>query len=72
MHAKNMVLETQQINLTLNFPVLGGIFRKGGLIVLVVALNKVLKDGAAFKDTELLPVGPCIRNGRDPAIRVDL
>jgi hypothetical protein len=52
--------------------VLTGVLCIRNLVVLVVAINNVFKDGSAFKDTDLLPIGPCIRDGGNSAIGVDL
>ena len=41
-------------------------------MVFVVAVHKVLKDGTALKDADLLPIGPFIRDGGDTAIGVNL
>lgn len=56
---------------TLYLPVFTGVLEIRDLVVFVIAFNNVLKDGPAFKDTDLLSVVPCIRQGRDPAIGVD-
>lgn len=49
-----------------------GVLRIGDLVILVVTVNKILHDGSAFKDTDLIPIVACIRDCRDSAIRVDV
>lgn len=55
-----------------NFPMLARVFGVGNLVVLVVAIDEVLKDGARLKDANGLAIGVSIGQGGDTAIRVDL